>query len=105
MPPVWTEWDLGGDALASSPFAENSLASASAQTTNFISPQCPLSPSLPFQNLALKAQFSLIRVLTPGQERTQQTKIFCGKTLLLTSSGARSANPQPQKRKPPQLHL
>lgn len=58
MPPVWTEWDLGGDALASSPFAENSLASASAQTTNFISPQCPLSPSLPFQNLALKAQFS-----------------------------------------------
>jgi hypothetical protein len=45
---------------------------------------------------------SLIRVLTTGQERTQQTRIFCGKTLLLTSSGARSANPQPQKRKPPQ---
>jgi len=29
-----------------------------SQTTGFISSQCPLSPSLPFKNLALKAQFS-----------------------------------------------
>jgi hypothetical protein len=31
----------------------------------------------------------LTRVLATGQERTQQTGIFCGKALLLTSSGAR----------------
>ena len=43
----------------------------------------------------------LISVLTTGQERTQQTRIFCGKTLLLTSSGAGAQNPKPQKRKPP----
>jgi hypothetical protein len=48
---------------------------------------------------------NLTRVLTPGQERTQQTRIFCGKTLLLTSSGAGAQNPKPQKRKPPQIHL
>ena len=40
-------------------------------------------------------------VLTPGQERTQQTRIFCGKTLLLTSSGAGAQAPKPKNESPP----
>jgi hypothetical protein len=54
-----------------------------------------------FSLLLFSFSLLLIRVLTTGQERTQQTRIFCGKTLLLTSLGAGAQNPKPQKRKPP----
>jgi hypothetical protein len=49
---------------------------------------CCLFQKVGFRPLSLVLGFSLTRVLDrPG--KTQQTRIFCGKTLLLTSSGAR----------------
>jgi hypothetical protein len=60
---------------------------------------------LPFRDVKCDSEvlymsfYGLTRVRDrPG--KMQQTRIFCGKTLLLTSSGARVQAPQKQKRNP-----
>ena len=59
--------------------------------------ETPVPSFLVFSRPGFQHQF-LIAFSRARRGRTQQTRIFCGKTLLLTSSGARVQN-QNQKRK------